>query len=79
MEQTKRQARGDLTGAAGQLKEGLALAAEAGDEPSVAYYLEALAAVAALQDDPQGSLPVPGQGGRGGRRAAVRVSASHRW
>ena len=27
--------------------------AEAGDEPSVAYYLEALAAVARLQDDPE--------------------------
>ena len=28
-------------------------AAEAGDEPSVAYYLEALATVARLQDDPE--------------------------
>ena len=27
--------------------------AEAGDEPSVAYYLEALATVARLQDDPE--------------------------
>jgi tetratricopeptide (TPR) repeat protein len=44
---------GDLSGAAGHLKEGLALAAEAGDQASVAYYLEGLAAVAGQQDDPQ--------------------------
>jgi predicted ATPase len=48
-----RQAQGDLAGAAGHLKEGLAIAAEAGDETSAAYYLEALAAVAAQQDNPQ--------------------------
>ena len=46
-------AQGDLVGAAGYLKEGLALAAEAGDETSAAYYLEGLAAVARQQDDPQ--------------------------
>jgi predicted ATPase len=46
-------ARGDLAGATGHLKEGLALAAEAGDETSAAYYLEALAAAARQQDDPQ--------------------------
>ena len=46
------QAQGDLAGAAGHLKEGLALAAEAGDETSAAYYLEALAAVASQQDNP---------------------------
>ena len=40
------QAQGDLAGAAGHLKEGLAIAAEIGDETSAAYYLEALAAVA---------------------------------
>ena len=40
-------------GAAGHLKEGLALAAEAGDETSAAYYLESLAAVAGQQDHPQ--------------------------
>ena len=44
------QAQGDLAGAAGHLKEGLAIAAEAGDETSAAYYLEALAAVAGQQD-----------------------------
>jgi hypothetical protein len=33
---------GRPTGAAGHLKEGLALAAEAGDQTSAAYYLEAL-------------------------------------
>ena len=48
-----RQAQGDLAGAAGHLKEGLALAAEAVDETSAAYYLEVLAAVAGQQDNPQ--------------------------
>ena len=47
-----RQAQGDLGGAAGHLKEGLALAAEAGDETSAAYYLEVLAVVAGQQDNP---------------------------
>jgi predicted ATPase len=47
------QAQGDLAGAAANLKEGLAVAAEAGDETSAAYYLEALAAVAGQQDNPQ--------------------------
>jgi predicted ATPase len=47
------QAQGDLAGAAGHLKEGLALAAEAGDETSAAYYLEGLAAIAGQQDNPQ--------------------------
>ena len=47
------QAQGDLASAAGHLKEGLAIAAEAGDETSAAYYLEALAAVAGQQDNPQ--------------------------
>jgi predicted ATPase len=48
-----RQAQGDLAEGARLLKEGLSLAAEAGDEPSVAYYLEALAAVAAEHDNPE--------------------------
>jgi tetratricopeptide (TPR) repeat protein len=47
------EAQGDLAGAAGHLKEGLAIAAEAGDETSAAYYLEALAAVAGRQDNPR--------------------------
>jgi hypothetical protein len=47
------QARGDLADAAGHLQEGLALAAEAGDETSAAYYLEVLAAVAGQQDNPR--------------------------
>jgi predicted ATPase len=47
------QAQGDLAGAAGHLKEGLVLAAEAGDATSAAYYLEGLAAVARQQDNPQ--------------------------
>jgi hypothetical protein len=46
-------ARGDLTAAADYLTEGLSLAAEAGDQTSAAYYLEALAAVASLADNPQ--------------------------
>ncbi len=48
-----RQAQGDLAGAAGHLKEGLTMAADVGDETSCAYYLEALAAVADQQDNPQ--------------------------
>jgi predicted ATPase len=48
-----RQAQGDLAGAADHLTEGLSLAAEAGDEPSAAYYLEALAAGARLQHNPE--------------------------
>jgi predicted ATPase len=48
-----RQAQGDLAGAAGHLQEGLALADQAGDESSAAYYLEVLAGVAGQQDDPQ--------------------------
>jgi predicted ATPase len=47
------QAQGDLADAAGHLKEGLAIAAQTGDETSGAYYLEGLAAVAGQQDDPQ--------------------------
>jgi predicted ATPase len=47
------QARGDLEGTAELLREGLSLAAEAGDEPSAAYYLEALATLARLRDDPE--------------------------
>jgi hypothetical protein len=47
------QALGDLAGAAGHLREGLAIAAGAGDETSAAYYVEALAAVADQQDNPQ--------------------------
>ena len=45
------QAQGDLTGAAERLHEGVSQSAEARDEPSVAYYLEALAAVAIQQDN----------------------------
>ena len=49
-------AQGDLAGAAGHLKEGLAIAAEAGDETSAAYYLEALAAAAGQQNNPQRAI-----------------------
>jgi hypothetical protein len=48
-----RKAHGDLAGAAGHLQDGLALAAQARDETSAAYYLEVLAAIAAQQDNPQ--------------------------
>jgi predicted ATPase len=48
-----REAQGDLAGATGHLKEGLALAAKAGDETSAAYYLEVLAAIAGQQNNPQ--------------------------
>jgi len=47
------QAAGEPAGAAGFLQEGLSVAAEAGDETSVAYYLESLAAVAGQQDNSQ--------------------------
>jgi predicted ATPase len=47
------QAQGDLAGAAAHLQEGLALAAEAGDDTSAAYYLEVLAGIAGQQDNPQ--------------------------
>jgi len=47
------QALGDLTGAAEHLTEGLSLAAEAEDQTSAAYYLEALAAMASLEGNPQ--------------------------
>ena len=46
------QARGELADAAGRLRDGLSLAADAGDRTTVAYYLEALAAIARQQDDP---------------------------
>jgi predicted ATPase len=42
---------GDPGGAEGHLKEGLALAAEIGDETSAGYYLQALAEVAGQRDD----------------------------
>ena len=58
------QAQGDPAGAAGHLKEGLALAAEAGDDTSAAYYLEGLAAVAGQQDD---------------LRRAIRLLTAARW
>ncbi len=48
-----RQAGGDLDDAADLLKQGLSLAAEAGDQPGLAYYLEALADLAAQQDHPE--------------------------
>jgi predicted ATPase len=48
-----RQAQGDLTGAAERLREGVSQSAEARDESSVAYYLEALAAVATLEHNPE--------------------------
>jgi predicted ATPase len=51
-----RQAQGDPAGAEGPLKEGLALAADTGDETSANYYLEALAAVAGQRDDPEGAV-----------------------
>jgi predicted ATPase len=48
-----RQDGGDVEDAADLLKQGLSLAAEAGDQPGLAYYLEALADVAAGQDAPE--------------------------
>jgi predicted ATPase len=47
------QAQGDLRGAAGPLADGCQIAAGAGDQASAAYYLEALADLARLQDNPR--------------------------
>ena len=47
------QAQGNLTGATALLEEGKSLAADTGDKPSTAYYLEALAEVASRQHDPR--------------------------
>jgi predicted ATPase len=46
-------AQGDPIGAEGHLKEGLALAARTGDEPTAGYYLEAMAGVAGERGDPE--------------------------
>jgi predicted ATPase len=51
-----RQAVGETHDAADLLRQGLSLAAEAGDEPSLAYYLEALAGVATRHDDPERAI-----------------------
>jgi len=48
-----RQAEGDMDEAADLLRQGLRLTAEAGDKPSLAYHLEALADIAARQDHPE--------------------------
>jgi predicted ATPase len=48
-----RRAQGDPAGAEAHLKEGLALAARTGDEPSAGYYLEAMAGAAGQRDDPE--------------------------
>ena len=47
------QARGDLDGAGELLREGLTLAAEVGDAPTPAYFLEGLATIARLRNDLQ--------------------------
>jgi len=47
------QASGHLDGAAELLREGLSVASDAGDESSVGYYLQRLARVAALREDPE--------------------------
>src|SRR5262249_32995879 len=49
-------AQGLLADAADHLKEGLALAAEAGDQTTVAYYLEELPAVRRQQESPDRAL-----------------------
>ena len=48
-----RQAAGDLADAADLLSQGLSLAAEAGDQPSLAYYLEALSDLAVRRNHPE--------------------------
>jgi predicted ATPase len=47
------QAQGDVVSAAEHLRVGLSLSAEAGDVTSAAYYLEALATAARLQNNPE--------------------------
>jgi predicted ATPase len=76
------QARGNLAEAARQLDEGLVLAAEAGDQPSVAYYLEALAGLADRRDNAEHAvcmLSAAGAllraGGRGWLHACVPRAA----
>jgi hypothetical protein len=48
--------RGELSRAARLLREGIGVAAQAGDRSAVAYYLEALAAVASDQGHPVGAV-----------------------
>jgi hypothetical protein len=62
------QAHGDLGGAVRPLREGLSLAAEAGDQTTAAYYLEALAAVARQHRYSSGATGP-------GRRAAISTPA----
>ena len=50
------QAGNEMDDAADLLRQGLTLAAEAGDEPSLAYYLEALADLTARQDNPERAI-----------------------
>ena len=57
-----RQAQGDLDDALDLLRQGLTLAAEAGDRPSLAYHLEALADLAARQDHPERAVSLLGAG-----------------
>jgi predicted ATPase len=51
-----RQAQGELEDAADLLRQGLLLAVEAGDQPSLAYYLEAMADLAARHDHPHRAI-----------------------
>ena len=69
------QAREDLAGASGFLREGLSVASDAGDESSVGYYLQRLAALARQREDPGPRRPPAGRrgcaaAGRGHRLAA---------
>jgi predicted ATPase len=50
------QAQNEMDDAADLLRQGLTLAAEAGDDPSLAYYLEALADLTARQDNPERAI-----------------------
>ena len=50
------QAHNEMDDAADLLRQGLTLAAEAGDDPSLAYYLEALADLTARQDNPERAI-----------------------
>ncbi len=62
------------------LKEGLALAARTGDEPSAGYYLEAMAGVAGQRDEPERAVRLIAAArslaGGQGQRLAARVRAA---
>ena len=70
-----RQAQGDLDDASDLLRQGLTLAAEAGDSRSLAYHLEALADLAARQDHPERAASLLARRQRAARGQRQRLAA----